>query len=42
MMLAFATVLLLLLPCISFAQRTFDVTIADSTYHMKRYWLACR
>lgn len=20
------------------AQRTFDVTIADSTYHMKRYW----
>lgn len=21
-----------------FAQRTFDVTIADSTYHMKRYW----
>lgn len=21
------------------AQRTFDVTIADSTYHMKQYWL---
>lgn len=21
-----------------FAQRTFDVTIADSTYHMKQYW----
>lgn len=21
-----------------FAQRTFDVTIADSTYHMKKYW----
>ena len=20
------------------AQRTFDVTIADSTYHMKQYW----
>lgn len=20
------------------AQRTFDVTVADSTYHMKRYW----
>ena len=20
------------------AQRTFDVTIADSTYHMKKYW----
>lgn len=24
------------------AQRTFDVTIADSTYHMKQYWPACR
>ena len=23
-------------PC--WAQRTFDVTIADSTYHMKQYW----
>ncbi len=22
----------------AFAQRTFDVTIADSTYHMKQYW----
>ena len=22
----------------SSAQRTFDVTIADSTYHMKQYW----
>lgn len=22
------------------AQRTFDVTIADSTYHMKQYWFA--
>lgn len=22
----------------SHAQRTFDVTIADSTYHMKQYW----
>ncbi len=21
------------------AQRTFDVTIADSTYHMKQYWM---
>ena len=21
-----------------FAQKTFDVTIADSTYHMKQYW----
>lgn len=25
--------------CLSHAQRTFDVTIADSTYHMKQYWL---
>lgn len=24
------------------AQRNFDVTIADSTYHMKHYWPACR
>lgn len=24
------------------AQRTFDVTIGDSTYHMKKYWPACR
>jgi hypothetical protein len=24
------------------AQRTFDVTIADSTYHMRQYWPACR
>ena len=31
--------LLPLLLCTSlFAQRTFDVTIADSTYHMKQYW----
>lgn len=22
----------------TYAQRTFDVTIADSTYHMKQYW----
>ena len=34
MMLPFATVLLLLLPCISFAQRTFDLTIADNIYHI--------
>ena len=30
-----------LIPCALgalFAQRTFDVTIADSTYHMKQYW----
>ncbi|HMQ76206.1 MAG TPA: YciI family protein [Flavobacteriales bacterium] len=35
------TILLLLLPVLSGAvqaQRTFDVTIADSTYHMKQYW----
>lgn len=30
--------LLLLSPC-SIAQRTFDVTIGDSTYHMKKYWM---
>lgn len=31
---------ILLLACgaQAFAQRSFDVTIADSTYHMKRYW----
>ncbi len=34
---------ILLLFCLSVAaslnaQRTFDVTIADSTYHMKQYW----
>lgn len=28
----------LLMGSSSMAQRTFDVTIADSTYHMKRYW----
>ncbi|HQV37714.1 MAG: hypothetical protein IPO60_02795 [Flavobacteriales bacterium] len=34
-----ASILLsLLLSCASYAQRTFDVTIADSTYHMKQYW----
>lgn len=35
------TLLLILAPFGSFtlrAQRTFDVTIADSTYHMKQYW----
>ncbi len=26
------------LAAIANAQRTFDVTIADSTYHMKQYW----
>lgn len=34
--------ILLVLASMSFgtgmAQRTFDVTIADSTYHMKQYW----
>jgi len=31
---------LFMLSCASglYAQRTFDVTIADSTYHMKQYW----
>jgi uncharacterized protein YciI len=33
---------LLLAACVftagAHAQRTFDVTIADSTYHMKQYW----
>ncbi len=32
---------LLVLFCIAsglHAQRTFDITIADSTYHMKKYW----
>ncbi|MCB9166865.1 MAG: hypothetical protein H6595_05225 [Flavobacteriales bacterium] len=24
--------------CLGHGQRTFDVTIADSTYHMKQYW----
>lgn len=28
----------LLSATVLFAQRTFDVTIADSTYHMKQYW----
>ncbi|MBK9175141.1 MAG: hypothetical protein IPM46_02155 [Flavobacteriales bacterium] len=38
------TPLLLLLGCLvqfaesAQAQRSFDVTIADSTYHMKQYW----
>ncbi|MBP7449531.1 MAG: hypothetical protein KA817_05815 [Flavobacteriales bacterium] len=32
------SLLLLLSPC-SIAQRTFDVTIGDSTYHMKKYWM---
>jgi len=32
------TLLLLLLATAGCAQRSFDVTIADSTYHMKRYW----
>lgn len=35
------TLLLFALSCSAFAayaQRTFDVTIADSTYHMKQYW----
>lgn len=27
-----------LLSATTVAQRTFDVTIADSTYHMKQYW----
>jgi len=31
-------ILFLLFASSAFAQRTFDVTIADSTYHMKRYW----
>ncbi len=34
-------VFLLLICCAAgslVAQRTFDVTIADSTYHMKQYW----
>lgn len=33
-------ILLLLALCGAplFSQRTFDVTIADSTYHMKQYW----
>ena len=26
------------LAALASAQRTFDVTIADSTYHMKQYW----
>ncbi len=26
------------LAAVANAQRTFDVTIADSTYHMKQYW----
>ena len=34
--LTFALIGLLSLP--TSAQRTFDVTIADSTYHMKQYW----
>ncbi len=36
-----ASLLLFFLPGLSgavHAQRTFDVTIADSTYHMKQYW----
>lgn len=35
------TITLFLLLCASVAaqaQRTFDVTIGDSTYHMKKYW----
>lgn len=31
-------VLPLLMATTAMAQRTFDVTIADSTYHMKQYW----
>ncbi|MEZ4737931.1 MAG: YciI family protein [Flavobacteriales bacterium] len=30
--------LFLILSSAGFTQRTFDVTIADSTYHMKQYW----
>lgn len=33
--LLFLTMVLSFAAC---AQRTFDVTIADSTYHMKQYW----
>jgi uncharacterized protein len=34
----FITLILALFTSGVFAQRTFDVTIADSTYHMKRYF----
>ena len=34
----FSLVILLFIGSELRAQRTFDVTIADSTYHMKKYW----
>ena len=35
---SFTALLLLCTALAARAQRTFDVTIADSTYHMKKYW----
>ena len=34
----FALLAFLCAACAAHAQRTFDVTIGDSTYHMKKYW----
>ena len=34
----FTLLALLCVACAAHAQRTFDVTIGDSTYHLKKYW----